>query len=466
MAYKKMSSFDNKEALDIQDGDNLVGVGNDNFKISFKELKSYFDFVSTGAIIPEKAPSFNLGSPADPKIYFGGAGTYLLSGVSTAVTAPLNLFFWNKVVWSVLEIPFEVGIKYINSGNELKGDALLYNTGNYWRSRINATSHPIVGGINRLTGALNVAANTYRSSDFIDLTTFERNCIHTNALPTSGTTIGMAFYDAAKNYIDGFAGTDGTGNTYQFIDQPEGAAFVRYSTPLAIISTAFFFRVNKIVIGDDQVLFFNGVSSKTITAKAKATEFAQLAATKNQGNELIAYKEGVYAVKLLDIKDKLINSGFINWKTGEITVSSSYQHTVFLKVGSFDHVRLTGIGQGSIAGIAYYNQSKQYISGSTGMASTFEQFYDYPIPDGVYYARVSMALNTVNRMALFINRVEVGENQLAFIEDGRAVIYQGGTGQVTTGEELIADLPVSDGSNVEPNYAYIDSASGHVIVKI
>lgn len=66
-----------------------------------------------------------------------------------------------------------------------------------------------------------------------------------------------------------------------------------------------------------------------------------------------------------------------------------------------------------------------------------------------------------------LKKVTVGENQLAFIEDGNAVIYSGGSGSSgITGNELIADLPVSDGSDIDVGDAYIEGETGIVKIKL
>lgn len=66
--------------------------------------------VASSTTVPEKVPSFNLGSPSEEKIYYGGSGTYTLKGVQWVLDKNINILFWDKSDWNVLEIPIDVEI--------------------------------------------------------------------------------------------------------------------------------------------------------------------------------------------------------------------------------------------------------------------------------------------------------------------------------------------------------------------
>lgn len=65
----------------------------------------------TGAIIPQNIEAgVILGTPAEVQIYYAPAGSYTTPVGVVELTGNLNMWFWNKVAWSYMEVPVAVDL--------------------------------------------------------------------------------------------------------------------------------------------------------------------------------------------------------------------------------------------------------------------------------------------------------------------------------------------------------------------
>jgi hypothetical protein len=70
------------------------------------QVRNLIGAVANGAIVPQIVPSNTLGSPAEAKIYYAPAGTYLTNtNIPIVTTANFNLLIWDLTRWTVMQIP-------------------------------------------------------------------------------------------------------------------------------------------------------------------------------------------------------------------------------------------------------------------------------------------------------------------------------------------------------------------------
>lgn len=142
---------DSVQKLTLTGDEAIIAIDGRNIKIPLSSLKNYLDIESFGVVVPTKVQSLNLGAPEEPRVYFGGAGNYVLNGVVTLVDDDINMFFWDKENWNVLGIPINIVdyMKALNShiswgvGDE-EGNVVMYiDDDGKAHMRLHEDSYPI-----------------------------------------------------------------------------------------------------------------------------------------------------------------------------------------------------------------------------------------------------------------------------------------------------------------------------------
>lgn len=361
--------------------------------------------------------------------------------------------FINSVDETKLE-PIELGSLIPSTGK-----LLLHIEGSYKSNSlaILPAQFTLPGLINWSTGEYSAASGRL-ATDFIDISGYE---YLTHSLPTATNSLyGTAFYDETYTVMVGGARNDGTLKNFKI---PAGAKYARLCTTSSDpLKTAELYS-NFILKENEKALIIDGVIEKWII-KNNAIEFAQ---TDKAKAEALAYEPGTYLVAEKDFDLSGMVDGYVQWGSGEEAASTNYKRTGFLDIINFDGIEVSGVinGQNSVT---FYNAAStaNFMSGTTGLAADGNTPYFYAKPVGATHARVTMNNTTTNRFIKAKKFVTIEENQIAFIKEGNALIYTGGGGSVPiSGDELIADLPVSDGTSIGSGNAYIETSSRNVKVK-
>lgn len=129
----------------------------------------------------------------------------------------------------------------------------------------------------------------------------------------------------------------------------------------------------------------------------------------------LSAKQGVVLNRNIDFLSRSLyalgyttGSGIIEYDTGAVASSSTAEHTDYIDISGYASVRYARVEASSTttkAGMAFYNASKQYISGQrwvTGAASSGWVETDLAIPTGAKYARFSLWTGSPNFYVLGI----------------------------------------------------------------
>ena len=156
-------------------------------------------------------------------------------------------------------------------------------------------------------------------------------------------------------------------------------------------------------------------------------DYTELTEEVEQLNERLSDVQG--ATELAKIYFPIDGNGFINPFTGEIVSTVNYKHTDYIKLTSFVSIsyKRIGVTQGSTSttdgGIAFYDESKNYLSGiraELGQAARgyVEGLYSVQVPNNAVYARFSVLPETYGDFELYgkaklINEIDVIKTSIA-----------------------------------------------------
>ena len=180
---------------------------------------------------------------------------------------------------------------------------------------------------------------------------------------SSGSSNGRynAFYNEEKAVIGIFSFADGKSHKVL----PEGTKYIRMSAPTAVMESV-------------ELLY-------TLSIFKNANEL-------NSTTEQI-----IRTVKQNGIEYTIETGGYINGTNGNIVASENLSYTSYIDVSTATKIRYTrtthAINNPSV-GIAFYDESKTFVSGVVGVGNCLEQHMnaltDVPVPDNAKYVRLSI----------------------------------------------------------------------------
>lgn len=257
------------------------------------------------------------------------------------------------------------------------------------------------------------ASSDYSRSDYVDISKFSK--LLTVALADGAFN---AFYNASKQFIEGFIVRAGTDNV---ITLPANAAYMRVSAVTASYSNIFRFRpigyVNAVRIADLE---------GTVDALA------------NQSSD--------YFIPPIE------GTGNISRDNGAVVTNADYSHSGYVNISDFKTLTTYATVTGNFN--AFYDANKAFISAFSvraGDGLTLE------IPDGAVYMRVSTGTNVYSDTYIFgtvshSNAVRIGE-----LEDTVDGLLNGDSGEYFSPPSVGAgNVSRSDGSIQSSNYLHSD----------
>jgi hypothetical protein len=111
-----------QKALSLADQVMIAGIdGGKPTLATIQQFKNLLVAISSGQVIPQIIqPGAVLGTPADVSILYAKAGTYTLPTGNVQLTGNLNMFIWDKRVWSYIEVPVNVDLSAYAVKNQLQ----------------------------------------------------------------------------------------------------------------------------------------------------------------------------------------------------------------------------------------------------------------------------------------------------------------------------------------------------------
>jgi len=279
------------------------------------------------------------------------------------------------------------------------------------------------------------------------------------------TSAGYAFIREDGSFISG--GTnDGSEHT---IPVPGSAKWLRQSKNNSDdISICPVILTQTIMVEDNQFVLKRGSEIKKFTFPLRAANIIHDGDFNVNG---YINKPGTYAIGETVIDPSTFTDGYVQKSNGAWLASGNFKVSDYLPLNGATIVKASGLTAATSAGVCFYKADLTFIGGYA-MGASNSDISNYPVPydlDGNIAAlsRVTMANSDTTRSVKFIKQVTVMENQLAFIEDGEVSIWTGGSDSAKiSGDELIAALPESDGSDIPVNDTYVNSTTGNVIKKL
>lgn len=371
-----------------------------------------------------------------------------------AVDAIYNGTTWQKYVYPDAPTTYDK-YTYIAKNTQVSPYSILVDTGIYILNSADSTNYPTdsVGYIIPTTGLVFTSTSSFKYSRFIDVTGYS----YVYHRLTAGSA-GYAFYDASKAYISGNTGS----STYQYLPVPTGAKYFRSSknNSVALSDAGIYLRNIYTQTNPEEITFYKSGVPKTYIAKQYAVEFGDSILT----DRSLVMGSGTYISKQNTTDPTTWTSGFINYITGNVTASGSYRYSDYLPVSGYNKIFIT-MQYNSSAGMAYYDASKVYISGQNGTSLNSNVPVKYDIPPTAVYVRMSIPNANTTKVANLINEFVVPENSIAYSIDGVPTVLSLGSSSTVDGQELISELPVSDGTGLPSGQAYIDIITRVVTVK-
>ena len=248
------------------------------------------------------------------------------------------------------------------------------------------------GRITATNGVL-AADTNWVYSDYTDISDYSAIRIKTANTASVNTNVGVAFYDAHKNYISGVLHTDKSGIYGILIHDlqvPENAVYVRstwYSKNHANYREEF---------GE---FFCQGITQETLAPLGHTWEQTVVAPSCTQDgyilNQCIVCGHQAYENHYLDITDLFTwTEGVrITATNGQQVTDSNWVSSDFTDISDYSAIRIKTANTASVntnVGVAFYDAHKNYISGvlhtdKSGIYGIL--IHDLQVPENAVYVR-------------------------------------------------------------------------------
>ncbi len=274
-------------------------------EVKIDDIRSLLAVFLSGGIIPRNiAAGTNLGTPAQPQIYYAPAGSYTTPTGVVNLTGNLNMWFWNKISWAYLEIPVSVDMAPFAKNDQINTfKGLYYSKGN------TAINFDKVAYTVTTNGFLYIFNGSYTSGSarFIRIDAGVINM----ATAVTAFPADNYFYIYCKPPMDWINGTGGN-----YIVSAASLIIKSYNDPTIVDA-----RSNNMVL----LFTFNKASGKLHTPFLNEDLFEVLA-----GGSALPVKKKVNAVKAFNFS---MGSSTIAFDKATTVISSS--STMYVFNGSF-----------------------------------------------------------------------------------------------------------------------------------
>ena len=239
-----------------------------------------------------------------------------------------------------------------------------------------------------------LADKNWVASDYVDISAYTSIEIVTGDTVNANTTLGIAFYDASKNYISGVVHTDKVGNEYGILVHnltiPENAVYVR---------TTWYSVNHEKYDGATVHTFYCTGYSDEIPALGHEYEAVITAPTcTEKGYTTLTCSrcgDSKLATKAVDMTDQFvwIDGQMIIATTGERKAYTDWQASDFVNISGYASLEIKTANTASTTtstGLAFYDANKNYISGikhTDGSGVYGVLIHNVEVPENAVYIR-------------------------------------------------------------------------------
>jgi len=318
-------------------------------------------------------------------------GTYAtLSALQTAlptgdtniyvVTADGKWYYWNGSAWAAGGVYQSTGIAK-HSVSYDKTDFLTVGKNLYNSAKSTPDYYVDYRNGNLVADTLN------QVSDFVPI---EPNATYTlsnqNMVGQTKDLSQLAFYDSAKNYVSGLPNTG--------LQQ-----LVTFTTPSNVYYMRFSFENTKneglmIEKGSSMTTYelFMYVSDKLIVSRLEKgiVDDKHILATSN----IVVKKIGK---NLLDIS-KVTTAYYVDYTSGNLAANADSKVTDYVALLPNTTYTLSSQISGDLSQLAFYNQSKTYVSGLSNIG--LQEYVTFTTGANVYYMRLSISVTVTDGVML------------------------------------------------------------------
>jgi len=238
------------------------------------------------------------------------------------------------------------------------------------------------------TGEL-ITSTPYRTTNYVNITDLGKiTYSKIKVTAASATTIGMAFYDANKEYVDGIRALykqAEAGYEDSTVEVPSNAVYARFT-----------------LFKDEETYGEFSLSGESKLYNKFAVVESDM---RTNATALSSYAENTDAFLSLEdniaIAHTTAGSGYgIRFSTGELLNNTTLSYTDYINVAKYDNVtykRIVSTLGTPTYGMAFYNKNKVYISGERCFAGEETAGYresTISVPENAVYARFSVYKDT------------------------------------------------------------------------
>ena len=228
----------------------------------------------------------------------------------------------------------------------------------------------------------------YDAALYVDISAYRAVIYSRPKSTTASTPMGMAFYDADKNYISGQqAAILSPADSYirTFIVRPFAAKYIRINR-------------NKDTAGWGEAYLYGCTSVNAVTRFSEIQDEIDSLdgrVADVEGEVFIRRESGRVETDLSSQMPPLTSGRGINWQSGNTYSSASYSASTYIDIRGYDKIRYSRAKSTSAStslGMAFYDSAQHFISGQqAAIMSPADSYIDteLDLPPGAAYARIS-----------------------------------------------------------------------------